>query len=78
MGTQEPGVRHILQGACLGFPPGVGHAEGDVLVTLLLWNNCLGSTEHFQGKGQKSGVWVQTFRHKLTKGVIPLTPNGTY
>lgn len=40
------------------FSPGVGFAEGDVLVTLLLWNNCLCSTEHFQEKGQKSGGLV--------------------
>lgn len=59
---------------------GVGHAEADVLVTLLLWNS-LCSTEHFQGKGQKSSVWVLCctgIQAQAEKRGDPVTPNGTY
>lgn len=79
--TQAPGVRHLLHRAWLGFPPGAGYAEGDVLVTLLSGTTVCAAQSISKGKGQKSGVWVlcvQAFRHKLRKGVIPVTLNSTY
>lgn len=56
--TQAPGVRHLLHRAWLGFPPGAGYAEGDVLVTLLSGTTVCAALSISKGKGQKSGVWV--------------------